>query len=170
MEQARRILEESARYNLGPRRTVNLPTLALLCLHPRNQSRFTFKKGGTRRFEGFEALEVEFEEVQRPTLTRDSEGRSVPVRGRFWIHPTRGTVMRSEARYEAGRAEGFITTQYRREPRLAMWVPDEMYERYRNLPSRQEPAPRDSAEATARYSNYRQFRVAVEETATLAEP
>jgi hypothetical protein len=125
--------------------------------------------GGTRRFEGVEGLEVEFEEVQRPTLTRHSKGRSVPVKGRFWIDASRGTVMRSEARYEAGRAEGFITTEYRREPRLGMWVPDEMQERYRNRPSPQEPFPQESARATARYSNYRRFQVEVDEVATLPE-
>ena len=94
----------------------------------------------------------------------------MPVTGRFWIHASRGTVMRSEARYEAGQAEGLVTTEYRREPRLAMWVPDEMQESYRNLPSPQEPYPRESARATARYSNYRQFQVSTEETATVASP
>lgn len=172
MEQAWRILAESARFNIGPRRTVNLPTLALMFLHPRNQSRFEFKKGSRRRFEGFEGLEVEFKEIQRPTLTRDSEGRSVPARGSFWIDTSRGTVLRSEARYrfEPDRAEGFVGTRYRREPRLGMWVPDEMTERYRDFPGSHEPVFRGRAEATARYSNYRQFTVAVEATAKVAPP
>ncbi len=52
-----------------------------------------------------------------------------------------------------------------------MWVPDEVQERYRNLPSPQDPYPRESARATARYSNHRRFQVEVEETAaTVAEP
>jgi VWFA-related protein len=42
-EKAKAILEEGARFNLGPiRRTVNIPALALLFLHPENQRRFTF--------------------------------------------------------------------------------------------------------------------------------
>ncbi len=36
-EQGARILEESARYNIGLRRTLNNPTVALSFLHPRNQ-------------------------------------------------------------------------------------------------------------------------------------
>jgi hypothetical protein len=165
LEQARRILEESARYNIGPRRTVNLPTLALLYLHPRNQLRFSFKEGGRRSFEGFEGVEVEFEEVLRPALTHDEKGGDVPVSGRFWIDPSRGTVMRSETRYrfEPNRAKGFVSAEYRLEPRLGMWVPAEMKERYEDVAGNPEPVFRHPAEATARYSNYRRFTVTIED-------
>jgi hypothetical protein len=51
-----------------------------------------------------------------------------------------------------------------------MWVPSEMEERYQNLDGAFEPVFKYPAEATARYSNYRQFRVSVEETATVSPP
>ena len=45
----RRITEEGARYNLGNvRRTVNVPTMALLVLDPRHVGRFEFETGGHR--------------------------------------------------------------------------------------------------------------------------
>ena len=42
--QARRIAMESARYNLGPARTFNVPTLALFYLHPTRVARSEFTK------------------------------------------------------------------------------------------------------------------------------
>jgi len=170
VEQGGKILAESARYNIGPRRTLNLPTLALLILHPRNQHRFSFARGGRRSFTGVEGVEVTFEEIESPSLVSDLDGGSVPSNGRFWIDPSRGTVLRSEVRYrfEPDRALGFVSTEYRPEPRLAMWVPAEMKERYFDVPGTQHPVFFHSAEATARYSNLRQFRVTIsEEKATL---
>lgn len=167
--QAGRILRESARYNIGPRRTVNVPTMALLFLHPKNQHRFAFEMGGRRRFGEFEGVEVAFVEQDRPTLTSDLAGGSVPVSGRFWIDATRGGVLRSETRYhfEPDRATGSIATEYRAEPQLGLWVPVEMTERYEDKPGTWKPVFRDPAEATARYSNYRQFTVSTDEKAAL---
>ena len=162
----RAILDESARYNIGPvMRNINFPTLALAFLHPRNQHRFAWKRGGTRRFGTVEGLEVEFEEVARPTLVDQDGHGDLPATGRFWIDPERGTVLRSETRFPLGApgapqaARAQVATEYRAEPRLAMWVPAEMREEY---------AFGSRAEATARYSNFRKFTVTVEdETATL---
>ena len=45
----RKITEEGARYNLGNvRRTVNIPTMALLVLHPKHVGRFDFELAGKR--------------------------------------------------------------------------------------------------------------------------
>jgi VWFA-related protein len=158
----RAILDESARYNIGPvMRNVNFPTLALAFLHPRNQHRFAWKRGGTRRIGTVEGLEVEFEEVARPTIV-DQDGRGdLPATGRFWIDPGRGTVLQSETRFllATGWGRASVATEYRPEARLAMWVPAEMREEY---------AFGSRATATARYSNFRKFTVTVEDvTATL---
>ena len=159
----RAILDESARYNIGPvKRNVNFPTLALAFLHPRNQHRFAWKRGGTRRFGTVEGLEVEFEEVARPTLVDQDGQGDLPAEGHFWIDPRRGTVLRSETRFPLGApgARAQVATEYRAEPHLAMWVPAEMREEYNSQGL--------FAEATARYSNFRKFTVTIEdETATL---
>ncbi|HXK12099.1 MAG TPA: hypothetical protein VMT70_20840, partial [Vicinamibacteria bacterium] len=170
-QRARAILNESARYNIGPAvRNMNFPTLSLVFLHPRNQRRFAWKRGGARRFGTVEGLEVEFEEVERPTLV-DQDGRGdLPAKGRFWIDPALGTVLRSETtfRFEPARARAYVATQYRAEPRLALWVPAEMREEYEDLPAAPQPVFGSPSEATARYSNFRQFTVTIEdETARL---
>jgi hypothetical protein len=165
LAQARRILEESARYNIGGAlRTTNVPTLPLVFLHPRNQGRFAFSAGERRRFSGFEALEVRFEETARPTLVKDSRGGDLPARGRFWIDPGRGCVVRSEVvfRFEPNLAEGSIDTEYRPEPRLGIWVPYEMKESYDDLPGAARPVFHVPTRARARYSNLRQFSVSYE--------
>jgi VWFA-related protein len=165
------ILSESTRYNIGPAvRNINFPTLSLAFLHPRNQSRFAWKRGGTRRFGTVEGLEVEFEEVARPTLVDQDGQGDLPAKGRFWIDPARGTVLRSETefRFEPARARAWVATQYEAEPKLAMWVPTEMREKYDDLPGTPMPVFKSPSEATARYSSFRKFTVTIEdETATL---
>ncbi len=71
-ERAARILDESARYNLGTRRTLNFPTVALSVLHPRNQPRFRFRAAGTDIVDGVPTFKVRFAEATRPTLIRTS--------------------------------------------------------------------------------------------------
>jgi VWFA-related protein len=99
-ERARALLSEGARYNIGPAiRTVNFPTLALTFLHPASQGRFAWSRGGRRRIGAVEAVEVEFEEVARPTIVDRGREGDLPARGRFWIDPARGTVLRSEVTF-----------------------------------------------------------------------
>ncbi len=54
--QAARILEESSRYNIGPPRTINSPTVVLSFLHPRNQPRFHYEANGTETVEDLRTL------------------------------------------------------------------------------------------------------------------
>jgi VWFA-related protein len=168
IEQANAILQESARHNLGHAyRTVNVPTLALLFLLPANQHRFEFVRGkDERRFGTTRGVELRFNETARPTLVRDSSGKDLPAKGRFWIDPFRGTVLRSETsfRFEPNLALASIVVEYRVEPSLALWVPSEMKERYEDLPYARQSVFGLPIDGTARYSKYRRFTVATEET------
>ena len=169
---AEALLEESARHNIGPERTVNLPTLPLLFLHPANQGRFAFERKG--RGGGGTGVELAFREQTRPTVIREfresrpkldaavprvpQSGDDLPAEGRFWIDPRRGTVLRSEVRFRfAFDATATITTTYRAEPSLAMWVPVEMKERYEGGEFGV------GTDAVARYSRFRKFEVTVEQ-------
>jgi len=144
LAQARKILEESSRYNLGARRDVNLPTLALLWLLPENQSRLELERKGERTIASLRGVGVEFREVASPTLVRDQlQDRDVPSSGRFWIDPTSGAVLRSESLYVE---REFVSTEYRLEPGFDGLVPDVMEET-------------GGFEATARYPKYRRFEV-----------
>ena len=185
VEKARRVLAESSRYNLGPlRRTVNFPTLALTFLLPENQPRFAFERKGRRSVGGTDTVEVAYTEKTRPTIVHDDTGHDVRSRGRFWIDPETGGVVRSVLEHDpndhAWRAWARIAVEYRREPGLDILVPDSMRETYgtpeyhRNeegaaynpAPSRLRRAPaieQFSIDTEARYSSYGQFQVDTQE-------
>jgi hypothetical protein len=174
-QRAEALLAESARYNVGPAlRNINFPTLALAFLHPMNQGRFAWSRGGKRRFGTTEGIEVEFDEVARPTIVDRGGQSDLPARGRFWIDPSRGTVLRSETsfRFEVKgirMARAYVATEYRPEPKLAMWVPAEMREEYEDMPSASVRIFGSRTEATARYGGFRRFTVSTEEEARAPE-
>jgi len=171
-EQARKLLAASAAYNIGPvKRTVNLPTLPLLFLLPRNQERFEFRLGGRRKIGTTEAVELMFRETSRPTFVKGPWNADLPAQGRFWVNAARGAVVRSEVEFAFGaEAEASVTTDYRPEPALAMWVPAEMRERFADVPRAKVktfPAP---FKGVARYERFRRFTVSTEEQVALPQP
>ena len=167
-----RIIDESARYNIGTiERNVNTPTLPLLFLEPDNQPRFRFKRVSAQApaitrtprepSANFtivtEVWVVEYEEVQHRTLIRTTEGRNIPARGRFWIEPATGRVLMSELTADSSAVRATIDVSYQSEPLLGFLVPIEMRERYEGR--------RDGTliEGNATYGNFRQFQVRTEE-------
>jgi hypothetical protein len=187
LERANAILHESARHNLGTvYRNVNTPTLTLAFLHPKNQQRFSFERKGTRWILGREGVEVSYVEDARPTLVRDLEGKPLPAKGRFWIAPEDGVVLRSEvvfrfrvlpstplgvASAQTALFESAVATEFRPEAGFDIWVPASMKELHHRVGSaddRDETGER--TEGTARYSNYRRFEVSTEEALKAGGP
>jgi hypothetical protein len=171
-EQARKLLAASAAYNIGPVfRTVNLPTLPLLFLLPRNQPRFAFRLGGRQMIGATEAVELAFEETSRPTLVKGPWNDDLPAQGRFWVNAARAAVVRSEVEFAFGpEAQARVTTEYRPEPTLAMWVPAEMRERFADVPhakAKTFPAPFNGV---ARYQRFRRFTVSTDEQVAVPKP
>lgn len=165
---AQAVLDESANYNFGSAvRNVNLPTLPLLFLHPRNRHRFAFRRAGSERILGTETILVDFAETARPTIVREGgTAADLPASGRLWIDARHGTVLRTETRFRFGSsALATIRTDYHREEKLATWVPAEMRERYEDLPGAPAPVFRNTTEALARYSRFRRFSVAMRDEA-----
>ena len=172
VRRANALVREGTRQDIGRAyRTVNIPTLALLFLSAENQPRFSFTRRGERFIGGFHGVEVAFEEKARPTIVHDGDRHDLPVSGRFWIDPDRGTVLRSEATYRFGaaRALAVVSTEYRRESGLDIFVPSEMKELYYDEAESPLPVFHDRVEATSRYSDYRRFEVSVEEKAKIEE-
>jgi hypothetical protein len=157
-ERASRILDESARYNLGTRRTLNFPTVALSALHPRNQPRFRFRAAGLEDKGGVRAFKLRFSESARPTLIVTSKGRDVPARGLLWVEPRSGGLVASELKLDASGMPAEIEVVYRFHERLLAWLPAEMREAYG---SRQRAAWDERVEAKATYSDYRRGLVEV---------
>jgi hypothetical protein len=143
--QVERILEESARYNLGTiDRNVNIPLLAMRFLEPENQRRFKFRRTADRTTSNVhlapdtdgvfrvsaEVWAIEYDEVQQPTIIRTAGNKSLPAHGRFWIDPDTGRVLMSELRAGNRNVRGTIDVSYQSEPLVGMLVPIEMREEY----------------------------------------
>jgi len=161
LDQMRRLADESARYNIGNvRRTFNLPTLALLFLHPGDQSRLTFTKADEVEVEGVTLWVVRYRETERPTMIHNERGDDVPTTGRYWIEPDTGRVVQTELevtdlRYDV---RGVVVVAYRPDETLGLWMPVEMRERYDH------PLTLDKyTDCLAVYSNFRQFKVETSE-------
>jgi hypothetical protein len=171
-EQANKLLAASAAYNIGPvKRTVNLPTLPLMFLLPNNQSHFEFRLGERKTIAATEAVELLFRETSRPTLVKGPRGADLPATGRFWVSPARGTVVRSEVEFDFGpEAEARVTTDYRPEPTLAMWVPSEMREEYADVRGSKVRTFQNPFKGVARYGKFRRFGVTAEEGEAVPRP
>jgi hypothetical protein len=155
-EQARTIMDEGARYNIGNiNRNINTPTLALAFLTPQHRRRFEFKLG--RRDDSDPGVEIEFRETARPTFVATTGGRDLPVSGRFWIDEADGTVLRSQLDALDTGVEAHITVTYQKDDVIGLFVPARMEERYRR--------PRDPFEVhgVATYSRFRRFQVSTSE-------
>jgi hypothetical protein len=163
--QVQRITDESSRYNIGNLyRTVNVPVLALVILDPANQPRFRFKRSDHRdpllEHGGAKSPDVwviEYQEVQKPTMIRTTNGRDLSARGRFWIEPASGRVVASELVAEDLTIKGTVDVDYAVEPAIGLLVPVLMRERY--------DIRRDGSrvDGEASYSRFRRFQVKVDE-------
>lgn len=153
---ANAVVAEGARYNLGPKRTINIPTVGLIVMRPTNQQRFQFSKPKADGSGGPSVWAVEFKERQRPTLIRSSAGDNVVARGRVWIDATTGAVVRTDLQLDGKTVTTVLATRYAFNEALGMFAPVTMFERndYTNG---------ESLWGDAKYGNYRRFTVDVTE-------
>lgn len=159
LEQAQKILEESARYNIGEvERTMNMPLLALGFLGREQQQRFRLTLGREDTSVGAGAWIVNFQERIRPTFVRSLDGRDLFSSGRMWIEPT-GRVVKTELVIQDRGLRASLTTSFRSDERFHLNVPFEMVEDY-TLPNRNHITGR------ATYGRFRHFDVTSTEAAS----
>ena len=158
-DQARLLLQESARHNLGSPRTTNLPNLPLEFLHPRNRHRLHQRIDAVEKIRGIETTLLVLQEHSTPTIIQRPEGGDMQSLVRAWVETNTGRLIRGEVRTRDARLgvlaafDNVIRVEFRQDPKLGILVPYEMEEiffagRFRD------------GTGTARYSNYRQFRTA----------
>jgi hypothetical protein len=164
LEQARRIADESARYNLGEvRRNINTPTMALFAMRTENRRRFKYWKEGVEQASAGTLWTVRFEERDRPTIVRTPEGRDVPMRGYLRMRPADGAVVRTELTMDSqAGVRATVTVVYRLDDRLGSLLPATMDEAYDRVtgPSQRPSAATMSIVCRATYSDYRRFETA----------
>jgi len=166
---ARRIADESARYNIGAiTRNFNVPTATLFFFLPSDLAGFTFARKGEEDVDGTRVWRVDFKETARPTMIRTREGRDVPSHGTFWVIPEDGVVVRTHLV-----ANGFmdasstaeIDVRYTYDKRLEMWLPSVMAERYAGAIRRPSASggtsiavPSTATTGLATYTDFKRFQ------------
>jgi hypothetical protein len=166
--QSRKIMEESARYNIGDiERNINLPVLALVVLGRNMQPGFQFKidppgeKYDLPKQPAFappaDAIVVSFAETQLRTMVASPQGKNMPSRGYFWVEPSSSRVLMTEISVEDLSLKATIDVAYRNVEGIDVPVPVEMHERYENKLNG------TRVEGSATYSNFREFKVNVDE-------
>jgi hypothetical protein len=168
-DQARRITDDSSRYNIGSiLRTINIPTLTVQFLVPKVTMRFEFARERMERVAGRQALRIAYTEIQRPTLIRTEHRRTAgvatltdddfPVHGKLWVDPATGVILKTTLAASDRFVATAITVTYREDATVGIWVPAQMEESYR--------AKGDARDITglAKYDKYRRFHVSTDET------
>jgi hypothetical protein len=156
MAQARRIVVESSRYNLRSDifRTINMPMMALRFLRFVDQRRSKFTLEGLEAVDGVRAAVVRFEERLTPRMIDSTDAAA--ARGRFWIEPHSGRVLRTELHFDTGKGRDRLRVRVgaRYAPEAAgTWVPVAMDEEYRLGKGTL------AVEGHATYANFRKFKV-----------
>jgi hypothetical protein len=161
LKQADKITEESTRFNIGPiLRTMNNPAIVLEALDARNQARFKFSKSGEDTLNGTHVWTLRFIEQARPTFITSFAGDNEPLTGRAWVDPVVGRLLRVElaipALSRSGPFTATINVTFREDPRIRLWVPATMTERY-------DINYTVFASGDATYTDYRRFGVETKE-------
>lgn len=159
LTQARRIAQESARFNLGRiKRTINLPDMALEYLQPRHGARIRFEALRNETIDGQPVVVLRFRELAGPSVVRDVRGADLLAGGRVWAEPGSGAIVRTELLVGDRVSKGTCTVEFRIDPRLGIRVPIKMTERY--------GMTGETIDAVARYSDFRRFTVSTAEKVT----
>jgi hypothetical protein len=158
IEQANRIQDESARYNLGNmKRTINNPVLGLVVIQADFQQRFHYSLGKMDPKAGPGVWIIEYKEVAHPSIVRGRSDLDLFAHGRVWIEAETGRVVKTEVLLDQPSLRARITTSFRFDERFGIAVPYEMQEEYKFDSG-------TKVTAVATYDRFRRFDVSTEDT------
>lgn len=153
---AREMLADSARFNLGTPRTINLPNLPLELLHWRHEHRFSIRLAGTESIRGHKTTKLVLVENAAPTIIRATDNgdiRSIVSAfveegtGRLW----RADVVSRDPRDSRVVFDHVVSVEFREDRAVGMLVPARMHEDFFAGSNRK-------AWSDAEYRNYRRFQ------------
>lgn len=154
----RAVADRNARYNIGTvARNFNDPMLALVILDPKHQSRFKFSRQSVGQEGDATLVTLTFEERDRPTLIRGSDGAPIFTKGTLVIDALTGQLHRSQIDMRDRRTTASLTTTFEFVEKLKLRLPATMEESYRH----EAPDRGEIVNAASKYTNYREFSVSV---------
>lgn len=155
LDAMRTIAAESARFNLGRvPRTTNVPDLVFSYLVA-PPGHVALSSARTATLEGQRLMVLRFEEAGTPTVVRTASGSDTAGRGRIWVEPATGDVVRSEVTLGDVTSSATTTVDFVRHPRIAVRIPGRMEETYRT--------PSEYGVGTATYTDVRTFGITTSE-------
>jgi hypothetical protein len=155
LDAMRTIAAESARFNLGRvPRTTNVPDLVFSYLVA-PPGHLTLSPPRTATLAGQRLMVLRFEETGTPTVVRTASGSDTPGRGRVWVEPATGHIVRSEVILGDVRSSATTTVDFVRHARIPVRIPGRMKETYRT--------PSEYGVGTATYTDVRTFGVTTSE-------
>jgi len=161
-QQALRIVEESARFNVSPpnmrfSRTLNVPMTALRFLRRENQARSSFRLERIVTLGARRVAIVRFTERVKPTLIGSKE--DLRAEGGYEIDVGSGRVAQSDLVITTKSVVAKLKVEFAEQAALGLWLPAVMEEGYEL-----QTGAFNVINGRATYSNYRQFKVATETT------
>lgn len=152
---AKEMLADSARFNLGEPRTINLPNLPLEMLHPRHAKRFSVRTTGQESVRGKKTTRLVFVETFSPTIIKATDGGDMRSIITAWVETANGRLWRAnvvirDPRPEAAAFDYVVAVDFKEHTELGLLVPDTMREEFFAGKGRR-------AWGEAQYSNYRRF-------------
>ena len=152
---ARVMLSDSARFNLGTPRTINLPNLPLELLAPHHAGRFATRFAGSARIAGRQTIKLVMVENVAPTIIRAFDGSQIRSIVSAFVEPDTGRLWKAEviARDPRPSAEfdHIVSVTFQENRALGLLVPAKMREDFFAGHDRK-------AWGDAKYSNYRRFQ------------
>lgn len=144
---------EGSRFNLGPVRTVNIPTMPLMLMSRRHAGRISMRADRMNRRSG--TARVRFTERNAPTIVRTPRGDNVFSGGEATIRLADGAILGATVRFTFPRnlasGDALLTVEYGDVPGIPVLVPVRMADAYPRV-------DKHSASGEAFYSNYRRFQ------------
>ncbi len=152
LQQTSLLVNESAKYNLGNPRTINMPNLPLELLSRKYRHRYQVSRHGRSRARDRAVEEIELSEIGETPIIYN-EGPRMHSTVRAWIDAETGTLWRAEVTLKAPgdrRNPTWLRIDFARDAVLNVVVPVTMRERFNWVA--------DTGTSVATYTNFRRFQ------------
>ena len=152
LKQASILVNESAKYNLGNPRTINMPNLPLELLSRKYRHRYETIHKGRSKLRGHATDEVELMEIGEDPIVYN-EGRLMKTRVRAWVDAGSGALWRAEVELRVPgdhRNPTWLRVDFALDKALQIIVPVTMRERFNWVA--------DTGTSLATYTNFRRFQ------------
>ena len=152
LKQASLLVNESAKYNLGNPRTINMPNLPLELLSPKYRHRYETSLKGRSRVRDRSVDEVVLGELPGTPIIYN-EGRQMQTTVHAWIDAETGALWRAEVELRVpgdNRNPAWLRVDFAEEKTLKILVPVTMRERFNWIA--------DTGTTLASYTNFRRFQ------------